>query len=252
MPARASPAAPGIATPPPPRPCFLPSMAPRLHTHLSPPPKQRRTPLGTIRTIRSFRSRQGLSSSWSRCGQCRCCVQRGSGHRNARRSPSPRAQSPCTPGAAAAAHSGGTTGTTRLPPRSQRDPQRREHLLYLPGWPVVVDVCVTHPLASSVVAAAAWGTGVSAEAKDTLKRDKYGRIGTGACCFVPLSHETYCRAGPPTFALLHEHAELAASTGAVSLCRSTARQVLASAPSQTRLDGRPVLPGRPVPTGGLA
>ena len=34
--------------------------------------------------------------------------------------------------------------------------------------------------------------------------------------FVPLSHETYGRAGPPAFALLHELAEVAASTGAVS------------------------------------
>ena len=130
-------------------------------------------------------------------------------------------------------------------------------------------MCVTHPLASSAVAAAAWETGVSAEAKDTLKRDKYGRTlaGTGACRFVPLSHETYGRAGPPAFALLNELAEFAASTGAVSkkifmenamrdlsttLCRGIARQVLASAPLRARLHGRPVLPGRPVPTDGLA
>ena len=57
---------------------------------------------------------------------------------------------------------------------------------------------------------------MSAEAKDALKRDKYGRTGTCACRFVPLSHETYGRAGPPAFALLHELAEVAASTGAVS------------------------------------
>ena len=80
----------------------------------------------------------------------------------------------------------------------------------------MVDVCVAHPLASSAAAAEAWGTGVSAEAKDALKRDKYGRTGTGACRFVPLSHETYGRAGPPAFALLHELADFAASTGAVS------------------------------------
>ena len=49
----------------------------------------------------------------------------------------------------------------------------------------MVDVCVTQPLASSAFAAAAWGTGVSAEAKDALKRHKYGRTGTGACRFVP-------------------------------------------------------------------
>ena len=80
----------------------------------------------------------------------------------------------------------------------------------------MVAVCVTHPLAFSAVAAAACGTGVSAAAKDALKRDKYGRTGTGACRFVPLSHETYGRAGPPAFALLHELAEFAASAEAVS------------------------------------
>ena len=37
-----------------------------------------------------------------------------------------------------------------------------------------------------------------------------------------------------------------------TLCRGIARQVLASAPLRARLDGRPVLPGRPVPTDGLA
>ena len=174
---------------------------------------------------------------------------------------------PARPGAAAAAHSGGATGTTWLPPRSQRDPQRGDLLLNLPGRPVLVDVCVTHPLASSAVAAAAWGTGESAESKDALKRDKYGRTGTGACRFVPLSHETYGRAGRPAFALLYELAEFAASTGAVSkkifmenvmrelsttLCHGIARQVLASAPLRARLDGRPVLPGQPIPTDGLA
>ena len=181
----------------------------------------------------------------------------------------PTAPNPPTPPGAAtgAPHSGGATGTTRLPPRSQRDPQRGDLLLYLPGRPAVVDVCVTHPLASSAVAAAAWGTGVSADAKDALKRHKYGRTGTGACRFVPLSHETYGRVGLPAFALLQNRAEFAASTGAVSktifmenamrylsttLRRGIARQVLASAPLRARLDGRPVLPGRPVPTDGLA
>ena len=127
-------------------------------------------------------------------------------------------------------------------------------------------VCAQVDFKFSVIYHTGW-TGVSAEAKDALKRDKYGRTGTGACRFVPLSHETYGRAGPPAFALLHELAEFAASTGAVSkkifmenamrdlsttLCRGIARQVLASAPLRARLDGRPVLPGRPVPTDGLA
>ena len=63
-------------------------------------------------------------------------------------------------------------------------------------------MCVTHRLASSAVAAAAWGTGVPAEAKNALKRDKHGRTGKGACRFVPLFHVTYGRVGPPVFALL--------------------------------------------------
>ena len=40
------------------------------------------------------------------------------------------------------------------------------------------------------------GTGVSAEAKDALKRDKSGRTAPSACRFVPLSHESYGRAAP--------------------------------------------------------
>ena len=78
-----------------------------------------------------------------------------------------------------------------------------------------MDVCVTHLLASSELAAAAWGTGVSAEAKDALKRDKYGRAGMCVCRLVPLSYDMYGQAGPPVLSLLHEHAELAAATGAV-------------------------------------
>ena len=82
-----------------------------------------------------------------------------------------------------------------LPPRSQSDPQRGDLLAYLRGRPVVMDVRVTRRLADSAVAAAAWTTGATAEAKDALKRNKYSRIGTGACRFVPRSHETYGRAG---------------------------------------------------------
>ena len=136
---------------------------------------------GHCRTLRSSRSRRG---------QRHHGAQRG-GHRDARRSLT-RCQAP--PGAAAV-HSGGATGgTTRLLLRSQGDLQRGD--LYLPGRPVVVGMCVTHPRASSAVVAAAWGIGVSAEVNDALTRDKYGRTGTGACRFVPLSHETYGRAEP--------------------------------------------------------
>ena len=150
---------------------------------------------------------------------------------------------------------------TELPPRSQRNPQRGELLLNLPGRPVVVDMCVKHPRASSAVAAAAAGTGVSAEAKDTLKRDKYGRTGTVTCRFDPLFHKMHGRAGPPVFALLHELAELAASTEAISknifmenamrghsmtICRGIAQQVLPSAPSRAHLNGRRMVASAPV------
>ena len=108
---------------------------------------------------------------------------------------------------------------------------------------------------------------MSAEANDALTRVKYGRTGTGTCLFVSLSHETYGWAGPPAFALLNELAEFVASAGAFSkkifmenatrdfsttVCRGIAQQVLASAPLRARVDGRPVLPGRPVPTDGRA
>ena len=54
------------------------------------------------------------------------------------------------------------------------------------------------------------------EAKDALKRIKYSRTGTGACRFVPLSHETYGHAGPEAFTLLNEIAEYAAGIRSVS------------------------------------
>ena len=41
--------------------------------------------------------------------------------------------SPPPQGAAAAAPSGGATGTAPLPPRPQRDPQRGDLILHLPG-----------------------------------------------------------------------------------------------------------------------
>ena len=144
------------------------------------------------------------------------------------------------------------------------NPQRGDLLLYLPGRPVVVDACVTHPLASSAVAAAAWGTGVSAEAKDALKRDQYGRTGAGACRFVPLtagqapqrlrfsmrlqSSLPQLEQPPKTSSWRMRCATFPQRYAAAS----RGRQLLASAPLRARLDGRPVLPGRPVPTDVLA
>ena len=100
-----------------------------------------------------------------------------------------------------------------------------------------------------------------------LNRDKYSRTGTGACRFVPLSHETFGRAGPAAFALLNEIAECAVSSGVVSkrislenamrdlsttLCRGITWQVLATVPAlRARLKGHPVVLGLPVPADDL-
>ena len=53
-----------LITPPPPRPCLLPSMAPRLLTHLSPPPQQRHPPLGTPQLSLPARPQQQPFSLW--------------------------------------------------------------------------------------------------------------------------------------------------------------------------------------------
>ena len=138
---------------------------------------------------------------------------------------------------------------------------------------------MTHPLASSAVAAAALGTGVSAEAKHALKQDKYGRTGkkygrTYILAEVParaalspspmkhtagralqrlrfsmslLSSRPRPKQSPKKIFMENTMRDLS-----TTLCRGIARQVLASAPLRARLDGRPVLLGRPVPTDGLA
>ena len=105
-------------------------------------------------------------------------------------------------------------------------------------------------------------TSATAKGKDLLKRDKYRQTGTGACRFVPLSHETFGRAGPADCALLNDIAEFASSSGVVSkrivlenamrdlsttLCLKITRQVLATVPLRAHLNGRPVVAGLPVP-----
>ena len=185
-----------------------------------------------------------------------------------------------------------------------RDPQCGHLLLYLPGRPVVVDVCVTHPLAFSAVAAATRG-GTAAECSAKANVVPCGTART--CRHVPVRHplqknkyiyiyiyisgitfrsplinfvfqivsmfhknqmfmkylsvEMFGGVGPPAVALLHATAECAAPTGAnpkdifvestarnrsTTPCRGTARQVPASAPLRSCLDGRHVRPGRPV------
>ena len=50
--------------------------------------------------------------------------------------------------------------------------------------------------------AVARDTGATAKGYDSLERDKYSQTGKGACRFVPLSHETFGRAGHAALALL--------------------------------------------------
>ena len=160
----------------------------------------------------------------------------------------------------------GHAAAQQLPPRSRRDPERGDLLALLPGRPIVAGICVTHPLAASAAKAAACDTGAAAKGKDSLERDKYSRTGTGACRFVPLSHETFGCAGPAGFALLNMIAEFAASSGVISkriilenamrdlsttLYRGITRQVLATVPLRARLNGRPVVVALPVPTDDL-
>ena len=155
------------------------------------------------------------------------------------------------------------------PARRTRNAQlcRRGDLLVLfPGEPVIADVCVTHPLASSYMQAASSTDGYAAGKAEEAKRLKYGRTGTGGCGFVPLAHETFGRAGPAAFAFLNKIADAASASGAVSrrvflhhamrdlsttLCRGVASQVRACAPVMARMVGKPVLAGLAVPTDDL-
>ena len=160
----------------------------------------------------------------------------------------------------------GHAAAQQLPPCSRRGFEQGDLLALLPGSPIVADICVTHPLAASAVKAAARDTSATAKEEDSLKRDEYSRTGTGACRIVPLSHETFGRAGPSAFALLNEIAEFAAGSGVVSnrvflenamrnlsttRCRGITRQVLATVLLRARLNSRPVVAGLPVPTDDL-
>ena len=151
-------------------------------------------------------------------------------------------------------------------PRHLRPAERGDLLVLFPGEPVIADVCVTHPLASSKVGRAAATDAAAACEAEADKVRKYERTGTGACTFVPLAHETFGRAGPAAFAFLNKIADAASSSGAVSrrvflhhamrdlsttLCRAVARQVRACAPLMARLMGKPVLAGLAVPTDDL-
>ena len=116
------------------------------------------------------------------------------------------------------------------------------------------------------VTAAAREEGATAARAEREKRTKYSKAELGVNEFVPLSHETYGRVAPATFAFLHRIAEQAASAGAVdkrtflenamrelstTMCRALARQVRACGPMRARIEGKLVLAGKSKPTDEL-
>ena len=89
-----------------------------------------------------------------------------------------------------------------LPPRSPREPERGDLPALLPGRPIVANICVTQPLAASAAKATARDTGATAKGQDSLKRDKYSRIGTPCApihsgCPPPSHHPPPLRPIPP-------------------------------------------------------
>lgn len=67
----------------------------------------------------------------------------------------------------------------------------------------MIDARGTYLHTSSTVSALARTTGDTAEARDTLKRSRRIQTGTGDGRCVPLSNDTYSRAGPEASALLN-------------------------------------------------
>ena len=138
---------------------------------------------------------------------------------------------PVTNSAAAATHCDGAVGTNRLLLRSQHDPLCSDSILVIyhdpggaPPTPPgaarggsgrVPDtrfkLCPLQLLLQS------GAPGLLPELRMCSSVTTAGGLHTGASSpFVPLSHETHGRACPPAFAILHEIAECAAPTGAVS------------------------------------
>ena len=71
---------------------------------------------------------------------------------------------------------------------------RRTHATNQPSLLSHTYILTAQSALSHSIDAAAWGTGPSADAKDAkdaMKRDQYGRTGTGACPSIALSHETH-------------------------------------------------------------
>lgn len=69
-------------------------------------------------------------------------------------------------------------------------------MAHFPDGPALVDVVITHPLASPDLLRAAVKGGTAACAAEAAKCRKYANSGAGASVFIPLALKMYGRAGP--------------------------------------------------------
>ena len=153
---------------------------------------------------------------------------------------------------------------------TERRPRSAAHgdiLAMRPRRLTVADVSFTPPGADTYVRAAVATTGSATKLRDDQKYAKNIRSGSAVYTLVPLSHESYGCLGQPASKFLNELTNLASSTGAlhkslfidsawqelsVSLCCGNHRIVAACAALQTRMTGRALIPGLPVPTDDAA
>ena len=178
---------------------------------------------------------------------------------------------PVTNSAAAATHCDGAVGTNRLLLRSQHDPLCSDSILVIyhdpggaPPTPPgaarggsgrVPDtrfkLCPLQLLLQS------GAPGLLPELRMCSSVTTAGGLHTGACRFVPLSHESHGRARPlplrssmrlqsvrPRLERSPRKSSYRMQRAALPQCRGAARQVFATALFQGCLDGRPGLPGR--------
>ena len=104
----------------------------------------------------------------------------------------------------------------QLPPRSQRDPQRGDLLAFLPGRPVVMDACVTHPLAASAGAEAAWTKGGNHGSQRCTQAEQTQPHLHWCLPFCTAESRDKRSRGPRGFVLLNEIAEYSAGIASVS------------------------------------
>ena len=121
-------------------------------------------------------------------------------------------------------------------------------MAYLPDVPVLLDVVITHPLASSLLLRACAQGGAAAHVAEATERRKYVHAGPAAWRFLRRLATAAADSGSVCRRTFFVHAMQRLS---VTLCRGVARQVRASAPLQARLVGKSVLAGLAAPTDEL-